>query len=277
MVCDAFIFANERHPAPREDALAWDNDARVYVAADGVTRDWEAIRQGETPYPDPSPATPAADAVARLALQAALCGDPLGRCLAEANDGVARVNDALGITGRCDYLKRDYAGAVAAAARVSENRLEIAWIGDCGVAIIRAGALIYLTRDHLDGLTAFLKENPAPFDDARRVYVRRDLRNKPDFHPDGRDVTYGVLTGEAEAVSYIETASLTLEPDDVVATHTDGFRPYFALPDFLALLSDGPDQWESELPHFTLGLATSDSEYGRERSILLYQHEGAYV
>ncbi|HEY3413586.1 MAG TPA: hypothetical protein VGM51_11115 [Armatimonadota bacterium] len=270
----AFIFANERHLAPREDALAWDDDARIFVAADGVTRDWEAIRQGEAPYPDPSPATSAADAVARLALQAALCGDPLDRVLAEANDGVARVNDALGITGRCDYLKHDYAGAVAALARVDGDTLDIAWIGDCGVAVIRDGRLAYLTRDQLDGLTAFLAKNPAPFDDARRVYVRRDLRNKPDFRPGGADVTYGVLTGEPEAISYIETASIVLEPGDIVATHTDGFRPYFALPEFFALLSGGSDRWERELPQFTMELAARDAGCGRERSILLYQHKG---
>lgn len=269
----AYIFANDRHKAPREDALAWDDDAHVFIAADGVTRDWEAIRQGEVPYPDPSPATSAADAVARLALQAALCGDPLDRTLSEANDGVARVNDALGINGRCDYLKRDYAGAVAAAARIAGDTLEIAWIGDCGVAVIRSGTLLYLTRDHLDGLTAYLKENPAPFDDARRVYVRRDLRNKPKFYPEGRAVTYGVLTGEAEAIPYIETASIPLESGDVVATHTDGFRPYFALPEFLRLLSGASDEWDGRLREYTLDLASRDPGFGRERSIILYKHK----
>ena len=268
----AFIFANERHLAPREDALAWDDDIRVFVAADGVTRDWDAIRQGDASYPDPSPATAAADLVAETALRNALRDGPHSGCLVTTTPDVRAMNERLGLWGNCDYLERDFAGAVAAMAVVDGNALFVTWIGDCGVAVIRDGRLVYLTRDQLDSVTAYLKENPAPFDDARRVYIRRDLRNKPNFCPDGSDVTYGVITGEAQAILYFESDVFELEPGDVVATHTDGFRPYFALPEFLALLSQGQDAWERELPQFTMDLAARDAEFGRERSILLYQH-----
>src|SRR5690606_23673347 len=103
--------------------------------------------------------------------------------------------------------------------------LAVGWIGDCGVAVIRKGSLVFQTRDQLEGLLAYLRERPAPYDDARRVYIRRELRNRPDFRPDGREVTYGVLTGEPSALPYIQTGSFLLRPGDVVAVYTDGFAP----------------------------------------------------
>lgn len=268
----AFIFANDRHAAPREDALAWDNDLRVFIAADGVTRDWQAIRDGIDAYPDPSPAAAAADLVAGTALHNALQNGPHSGCLVTTTPNVRALNERLGLWGNCNYLDRDLAGAVAAMAVVDGNDLEMTWIGDCGVAVVRGGRLAYLTRDHLDEVTAYLAAHPAPFDDHRRTFVRRDLRNRPGFKPDGREVTYGVITGEPEANHYFEADVFRLLPGDVVATHTDGFRPYFEREDFLRLLSGGPDCWEEELPRFTLNLADREPAFGRERSIILYQH-----
>lgn len=268
-----FIFANERHRAPREDALAWDENARIFIAADGVTRDWDAIHTGAAQYPDPSPATAAADTVAQGTLQRALKNGPNAGALLQTTPDVFALNEKLGIQGYCDFLERDYAGAVAASAEVDGNLLRMTWIGDCGVAVIRDGQLVYLTRDKLDNVTAFLAANPAPFDDERRVYIRRDLRNRPYYLVDGKPVTYGVITGEPEAILYFESEVFDLHPGDVVATHTDGFRPYFDREDFLSLLAGDPARWEEDLPQYALDLAARAPAFGRERSVILYKHK----
>jgi serine/threonine protein phosphatase PrpC len=155
---------------------------------------------------------------------------------------------------------------------VTGNRLLAGWIGDCGVAVVRDGALAWITRDQLDDVMAYLRMNPGIYDDARRVWTRRELRNRPDTREGGKPVTYGVLTGEPDATSYIETASVELQPGDVIATHTDGFRPYFDDPEFLALLSGDSSLWEEALPALSEKRAADADELGKERSIWLYQY-----
>ncbi|HEY3266117.1 MAG TPA: protein phosphatase 2C domain-containing protein [Armatimonadota bacterium] len=262
---------NARHAAPREDALGWDDEGGVIAATDGVTRDWEAIRQGLRPYPDPSPATDAADAAAAALVEALSGGAAFPNAFAIANAAVAEVNARWDIPRRCDYLEHDFAGAVAAAVRLEGRSLQVGWIGDCGVAVIRDGALLYLTRDQLDEVNAHLRANPAPFGDDRRVAIRRDLRNRPSHLHKGRPVTYGVLTGEPEALHYVEIATLDLLPGDVVCVHTDGFRPHFARAEFLAALAAGADAWKSAIPSADERLNAESGEYGRERSLAALQ------
>jgi serine/threonine protein phosphatase PrpC len=272
-----FFYHNERYTLPREDATALDAERGLFVAADGVTRDFGGVLQGLMPYPDPSPATDAADAVAETALETLRdcpgTEDCVRQALQAANEAVGDVNTDLGLWEKCDYLECDLAGAVAAVSMVREDTLTIGWIGDCGVAVVRDGRLAYLTRDQLDHLLGHLAANPATYDDARRVYIRGTLRNRPDTLHEGKPITYGVLTGEPEAARYIETVTLPLRPGDVVATHTDGFRPYFEAPEFLAVLSGDPARWEEDVPVVMRRLIDVNPEYGKERSLILYKHE----
>lgn len=276
MVTD-FFRHNNRLTLPREDAMAFDVGRRAFVAADGVTRDWDGDPDNAHPYPDPSPATDAADAAAAAALQTLLSRGPgeatAHAALEAANAAVGAVNARLGLSERCDWLEFDLAGAVAAVSVVEGDTLFVGWIGDCGVAVIRDARLAYLTRDQLDHVQAHLAANPAPYNDARRVMIRSTLRNRPSHTAGGAPITYGVLTGEPDALAYIETAAVPLRNGDVVATHTDGFRPYFARPDFLAELQNAA-LWEARLPTTLQQLADSDHDLGRERSIILYRHGG---
>lgn len=272
----SFFFRNTRYTAPREDALAANTERKIFVAADGVTRDWDALQRGEAEYPTPSPATDAADAVAAAVLDALEAADPseaaLCRALEAANAAARAVNERWDLWENPDYLERDPAGAVAAVGWMHGGRLLAAWIGDCGVAVVRDGALAWLTRDQLDDVLAHLRRHPAVYDDARRVYCRRDLRNKPDAMEAGSPISYGVLTGEPEAASYIASAAVSLRPGDVVAVHTDGFRPYFEDPDFLALLSGDPAAWQDGLPALSRTLSDRDGAFGKERSLWLYRY-----
>jgi serine/threonine protein phosphatase PrpC len=272
----SFFFHNSRYTAPREDALTADTERNVFAAADGVTRDWDAIQAGTAAYPNPSPASDAADAASAAILDtlkdAAPMEESMRRALEAANAAVHAVNVQWNLFERCDYLEYDLGGAVAAAAWVAGNRLLTGWIGDCGVAVVRDGVLSWITRDQLDHVMAHLKNHPGEYDDARRVWTRRDLRNKPDATEDGRPITYGVLTGEPEAAAYIETSTFELQAGDVVATHTDGFRPYFANADFLALLSGDPERWQEGIPALSEALAGHSDAFGKERSLWLYKH-----
>lgn len=275
----SFFFHNLRYSAPREDALAANTERRIFIAADGVTRDWDALQRGEAPYPNPSPATDAADAVAAAALDALEMTAPseaaLRYALEAANAAARAVNERWKLVENPDYLERDPAGAVAAVGWAAGNRLLCAWIGDCGIAVVRNGALAWLSRDQLDNVLAHLARHPAVYDDARRVYCRRDLRNRPEAGENGQPISYGVLTGEPEADAYIETATRDLLPGEVVAVHTDGFRPYFEEPEFLAMLSGDPARWQNDLPALSEALAERDHAFGKERSVWLYKHAGA--
>ena len=48
------------------------------------------------------------------------------------------------------------------------------------------------------------------------------MRNKPDT----RHLTYGVLTGEPEALHYLETGSVRLLPGDTAILFSDGILPF---------------------------------------------------
>ena len=45
-------------------------------------------------------------------------------------------------------------------------------------------------------------------------------------HPDRRFMTYGALTGEASALSYLKTGSIDLETGDIVVLFSDGIYPF---------------------------------------------------
>ncbi|MDP3685705.1 MAG: hypothetical protein Q8R32_02640 [bacterium] len=235
-----FSLAWHEHERPFEDAFLADEERGMFLVADGVTR-----TPGPQGYPNPSPAREAADALLH-AVHATLRDLPFApESFVEAcrigNQRIRELNEQLGFWNHTDYLERDLAGAVFAGAWLRDDELLWAVLADCGVAaLLPTGTMAWETADQL---VPVRQHFPKPstreerFETSpRAIEVRRDFRNKPSR---GLDRTYGVFTGEDEALQYLETGSRTLSLGETMLVFTDGIRPFFSDAEFRSLLCNG--------------------------------------
>lgn len=215
------------------------------IVADGITRDsFGCHNLNESSkedifanYPDPSPATKAAEVVCQTFERQSNIQD-LRQIMCAANSEVEKLNENL----ECDYLENDYAGCVAACAYIANNTLFYSYICDCGIIVWdKNGNIRFKTSDDkllVDPYIDKALEDTPWYLPEGRVIVRRDFRNNPENVQDGRCVSYGAFTGEKEAEKFIKTGTLPLNTGDTVAIFSDGFSPYFELQDFYENLGD---------------------------------------
>lgn len=210
-----------------EDVRFTSNDQCLFVVADGVTR-----RGFTGSYPDPSPAQLAADAAVE-AIGKTLAEDigkatrvttrHVVRAFRNANTCVREVNRNLEFWDNHDWWGRDLAGTVASCLVLQEATFLFGFMADCGVARVSAtGDLLWRTPDLLAPAEKFFPSADALGQRERFVRIHRDFRNKPQAsHP-----TYGVLTGEEDALSYIQVGSRPYNAGEVLAVYSDGAAPF---------------------------------------------------
>jgi serine/threonine protein phosphatase PrpC len=210
----------QRSDKPMEDcAAALDGDG-IYVVCDGVTR---TAKPGA--YPNPSPATLAANLAMRTVLAhlqvGASSANPKRRLLdslESANAAIAELNAP--ILPKLDYLENDLVGTVLAVCLRSGRQLHYAYIGDCWVRLLREGQALLLTPPQTAGVAAYRKQLTHGVDPI--VAVRRNLRNRGDA-ADG----YGCLTGEPSAMDFVRLGFIELQLGDRIIVATDGVNPAF--------------------------------------------------
>lgn len=226
---------------PLEDQFYFTQD--TMVVADGITRDSigcpnlnevsrEYILQN---YPNPSPATKAAEVVCKTFQQNNDLQD-LEKIMLLANANIAKLNENL----VCDYLENDYAACVAASAHIENDILHYSYICDCGVIVWdKNGNIRFQTSDDKALVDPYLAKKPYPwYMPEGRVIVRRDFRNNLNNIIDGKCVSYGAFTGEKTAEAFVKTGYIKLEKGDTIAVFSDGFTPLFELPDFFENLDN---------------------------------------
>lgn len=207
-----------------EDAFFVDEGRAVIIVADGITR-----RGFSGEYPNPSPAAAAAAAAA----------DAMGRTLAgqqarvtlvgvrnafkRGNAAVQVLNKKLSLWDDHNWWDRDLAGTVAACLVVKPHRFLYGFIGDCGVAhFVADGRIQWRTPDLVAPATAYSPSIEEIGQKQRFITVRRDFRNRPQApHP-----TFGVLTGEKAALSYVQAGSRSYTTGDILAVYSDGAAPF---------------------------------------------------
>ncbi len=256
---------------PIEDQFyAYKNEA---IVADGVTRDpigisdFSSVSPKELleKYPRPSGAEMAASAITEMFAKSK---GTLSERLIKCNQAVQLLNDKY--IPICDYLENDYYAAVASCAKIENSFLYYSFICDCGVIVYdKEGNIKFQTEDekelycdpYLDkiGIQWNLPKD--------RVRVRRDYRNNLDNIQDGKCVSYGALTGEKEAISFIRSGKIDLEDTDIVIVYSDGFTNFLHLEEFINLvLHFNAQQFEQYIKEKSF----SDSEkYGKEKTLVL--------
>jgi serine/threonine protein phosphatase PrpC len=207
---------------PNEDAYAvhLDRHSAVLVIADGVTRS----RTATGAYPQRSGAAVAAELVAQTIVRTLAGGgdDPdLRTAFVRANRAVDEANRRDGVWERLDYGEHDLWGAVATALVIRPGLARWGHIGDSvALHLPAAGGMQVVTPDQVAGAARHLAAQPLDQLSAaggRERYARQRLRNRPNV-PD----SYGVLTGEPAAESYILTGEFPIDAGDRLVLCTDG-------------------------------------------------------
>jgi hypothetical protein len=235
---------NTRSDKPQEDCYAYHDTKRVFVVTDGVTR-----TPDKGVYPNPSPASEASGIAAKAIYEHLIQHHPFENTVQDAfshaNRRIQELNEKLGFWKNTDYYYRDYAGAVAAALVLTEKLAFVGFMADCGVGHLpRQGSDPWFTPDQVQPVRRYFPPEPKDANPARLAEKQRlrqiKIRSRFRNCPRDRSQTYGVLTGEREAMAYVETFRRPYEPGDVWLVFSDGIRALVeGSADFRRLLSRG--------------------------------------
>lgn len=205
-----------------DDYYIFSKDAGLFVVADGVSRVADTGHCSRL----------AAEVFCQAMTQAFKEKQLMSDCFAYANAEINALNYRFGIGSETvDYLQKDYLCCVGFAVRFNEQSpctLEYGYIGDCGMLIYNSfySSLWprFLSENRVGILEEFRDGERFCDKDAQRIFWRQTVRNRPERSY----LTYGALTGEVSALSYVQTGSVDMIDGDVVMLFSDGIRPFIS-------------------------------------------------
>ena len=164
---------------------------------------------------------------------------------------------------KIDYLAEDLYGCVAVGGYITGNELYCFSIGDSHIIALNENLEIkYSTINNHEPFETYLdqiytKQNKFDWYEGKdRAMVRRDFRNKPHTLYNGKDISFGVLTGEKEAEYYIVTYKWNLEDIKYICAYSDGCEPFFKTKENIQKIIENPSIIEKE---------------GKERTLVIYK------
>lgn len=250
----------------------------MFCVADGVTRDSikgeavpypkneEEAREWVKTYPNPSGSYESAKICASQFIKYLQESDLQNISRETISEIVKRVNKDISEINQnreIDYLANDYYGCVAVGGYISSNMLYCFSIGDAHImALDEHGNIQFETinnhkpfEDYLENV--YSKQNQYDWNNSKdRMMVRRDYRNKPEMKYQGKDISFGVLTGEKEAEYYIDTYAIDLTNIKYICAYSDGCEPYFREKSIINKILKEPEMIERE---------------GKERTLIIYE------
>jgi len=222
---------------PEEDSYKIDKG--VIAVADGVTRDpMEYLPNLKSifgklkfalNYPKPSPAKMAAD-IYTNSFVSVLKGftninqEAIKEGFTEANRNIKEWNDKN--IPEINYTTKDFAGCVGSGVAFKDGVVYWGYISDCGIAIFKENGDLKFRTENIGPekydkyiwqdkrLQTIGWDNP----EVRKI-IRRDYRNNPK-----EDNSFGVLTGEEQALGYVQTGEHEIDPKDYVLVYSDGLE-----------------------------------------------------
>lgn len=250
----------------------------TFCVADGVTRDdvnGNVVGYPETKeealdwlsrYPNPSGAYESAKIVCETFVNdvaklnnSEISEEKIMDIIKKSNQSLQKINDNRNI----DYLKEDYYCCEAVGGRIVNNTLYCFSIGDCHITVLNDNLDVIFTtinnhkqfEDYLNNI--YCKQHHFDWTTPEaRVMVRRDYRNKPDKKYEGKDVSFGALSGEKEAEYYLDTYSIDLSNAKYICAYSDGCEPFFESKENIEKLFENLDGLKYE---------------GKERTLVVYE------
>lgn len=246
------------------------------IIADGITRDPIGIKDFSKcskkdliiNYPNPSGAE--------------MCAKEICKTFKEENgtlkEKLIKCNEAVNLLNKkyikeCDYLENDYYGAVASCIEIKESTLKFAYICDSGVIVYdKLGNIKFQTEDDKKIYSDPYKREaglpPWYLSECRKI-VRSKWRNNPDNIIDGKCVSFGAITGEKEAISFIKSGEIEIEKEDTVLLYSDGFSEFLHEQEFINKILDFNKE---DFKNYIVSKSTQDYEkYGKEKTIIIYK------
>ena len=258
---------------PVEDQFyASENEA---IVADGITRDPIGISNLSTcsqseflrRYPRPSGAELAAKEICdTFSNTTGILKNRLIKC----NNSVKKLNNIY--ISNCDYLENDYFGAVASCVSIKGNIVTYAYICDCGVTIYdNSGNIKFQTENDKELYSdPFINKIGIPwYLPEARVIVRRDYRNNLNNVKNGICVSYGAITGEDSAISFIKSGQIELSTGDMVLIYSDGLTKFLCDNEFISQIINFE---KTKFENYIEMKSRSDYEkYGKEKTIVIFK------
>lgn len=246
------------------------------IVADGITRDPIGISDLSTcslkefldRYPRPSGAELAAKVICDTFSKT---NGSLIERLIKCNESVRQLNNKY--IKKCDYLEKDYYGAVASCISIENNVLNYAYICDCGIIVYdRFGNIKFQTEDDKELYSdPYINKIGVPWNlPEARVIVRRDYRNNLNNIQDDKCISYGAITGEKSAMKFVRTGQFELSDGDIIAVYSDGFTKFLHDRDFIRQILHFE---KVEFERYIKTKSKLDYEkYGKEKTLVLYRN-----
>ncbi len=206
-------YRNERrdcaNPKPNEDRVRIDPATGLIVLADGITRTTDS----KGVYPDPSPSAQAADLFCATVVSArkqfsSLSLQALRSIVEQGNEALREFNAQR--FPRPDFACNDRAGVAMTVGVVEGETLWLASIADCFCIGVRKGTPLRFAWEKTS-------HSRAEYVRLGEIAARELLRNKP-----GTPVSYGALTGEQEALPFVEYSVIPLNDITRLVFSSDG-------------------------------------------------------
>jgi serine/threonine protein phosphatase PrpC len=192
------------HPKPLEDYVLIDNESKIFIILDGVSRD-----KVNGTYPNPSPSFEVSrifsEEVLRFLKRVELLDDVkhwLKQAVLEGNKKIEEYNNRTS----WDFLP----GAVGIISLILGSKFYYMFVGDCSGRILRKGKTRLFTYPQ----TELIKKHRAEFSADE---IRNMICNNKN-HPYG----YGVFTGESGVIDFLEFGVEPLHSGDLILLTTDG-------------------------------------------------------
>jgi len=237
----------------REDRFLQSRKFPIFAVADGVLM---VVKPGEK-YPVPSGAGEVAKIFCNSAVEQAekifegFQNEDIRDVFAKANSKIERYNSRCGRTKKTiNFFDFDYFCATAAFALIKNSELYWGSVGDSRVALAdKNGKIKFASRDQvepIEKLAARKISHPKPQE--KKYFQQKYYRNK--LGPKGELIGYGVIDGEKEALRYVEYGKAKIQKGEQLFIYTNGFTPYFKLPEFKKLFLKWPADIEERVSNF---------------------------
>lgn len=252
---------------PQEDSFSFSKKFPVFCVTDGVTLD-PKIENG---YPNPSGAFLVADIFAKTFVKVVekkiknFNLKILKSIFDLGNKEAGKINKRYGrLKNKINYLDFDLFAATAGMAIIVESKLFWGTIADSFVAVFnKNGQQKFCSPDgwRYFHLSKYLPETE------KKIYIRKKLRNG---FTNNEKIGYGVITGEAKAVKYLDYGIQNLQQGDIILIGTDGFVDYLQLPEFVNVVVNLDKNTNAKLLKLENKLIKSNpSKYGHERTLII--------
>lgn len=261
---------SNQNPHPKEDYFLISKKYPIFVVADGVSLNFELGQE----YSKKSGAGEASKIFCDVVITEAYkryenfeekdleeIFELGNKAVLEYNVSQKRIGPESGHP-TINYFDIDLFSATTAFLLIKEGKAYWWTLCDAGLRAFGANGQKFLSPG---GWVNFPKIWDEGKDEKEKIIIRhRDYRN---VVKNGKLAGYGVVTGEKNAVKYLNKG--VIKDCDTFLLYTDGFENYFAFEEFMNIFKAWPQDMKKQIENFVAEKSKVDpGKYGREKTLI---------